>query len=280
MTDALRIRPCGHSRWASTGLIALACSVQLVSASSAVFGQAAPSPAPPAVASPGAPAAPAPGFGEPGGNWTLSKAAPPGSEPPATDPRDITGIWATINVDRYAEFVVKPEFVGKTPPPGKYGFAVPSLESRRCIPSQKLQGSPYPMEILQTPGLITIIQEENRRTRWIYLDRPQTQHPTPSHFGHSVGHWEGDTLVVDTIGLKGDQDFALQGSPDIHIVERMRKIDAGKVLEDQVTYYNDKYWSRPGTYRVRYNWRPDLHLMEYSCEEFSNAYGKGYDSLR
>jgi hypothetical protein len=210
----------------------------------------------------------------------MSRRAPEGSEPPSPDAHNLTGVWTTVNSDQFVPFVVAPEFKGRTQEPGSTGFAVPSVETRECKPSSKFGGISYPMEIVQTPGMLTLIQEEHRRTRRIYMDRKSPANPKPAYYGSSVGHWEGDTLVVETTGLKGEQEFSIKATPTLHIVERIRKIENGTRLEVLLTYTNGKYWAKPGTYRVRYNWRPDAHLFEYACEQFSDAFSRGYDSIR
>ncbi|MGC3982443.1 MAG: hypothetical protein QM808_14430 [Steroidobacteraceae bacterium] len=209
------------------------------------------------------------------------KKAPAGSEPPSTDPHDFAGVWMSELVQQQVVPTVKPELVGKVQTPQPSGFATPNIESRKCHPSPYFQGtSSYPMQIVQTDKQINFIFEENRRTRRIYIDGKLPKNPTPSHFGHSVGHWEGDTLVVETVGLKHAIDYQLVGDPNIRVVEKMKKVDEGSALDIEVTYYNDKQWATPGTMHVRYQWRPDLSLMEVICEEFSDNFGRGYDTLR
>jgi len=210
---------------------------------------------------------------------SMTRTAPEGSELPSPDPRNITGVWTLVRADEYQPFTVKPEFVGVSPEPGPAGFAVPSLDSRKCKPNSKFEGISYPMEIIQTPGRVTLVQEEHRRIRRIYLDGELPDNPEPRYYGHSVGHWDGDTLVVETVGLEGELPFSLTGTPDIRVSERIRKTEEGRILEFQVTL-DSEMWQTPGSFRVRYNWRPDAHLLEYACEEFSDPFGVGYDSLR
>lgn len=209
------------------------------------------------------------------------KKAPRGSAPPSTDPHDFAGVWMSELRQEQVVPTVKPELVGKVQTPKASGFATPNIGSRECHPSPYFQGtSSYPMQIVQTDSQINFIFEENRRFRRIYIDGKQPKHPTPAYFGHSVGHWEGDTLVVETIGLKNTVDYQITATPNLRVVEKMRKVDDGSALDIEVTYYNDKEWATPGTMHVRYQWRPDLSLLEVICEEYSDAFGRGYDSLR
>ena len=85
-----------------------------------------------------------------------------------------------------------------------------------------------------------------------------------------MGHWEGDTLVVDTVGVDDrtwiDEQGIIHG-PDMHVTERIRKIDNNQTIEDLITVTDPKYFTRPWTYRNTYKWRPDVRLTEYFCEE-------------
>lgn len=229
----------------------------------------------------GPPPAAAGGASDAPQSFTRVRKAPAGSAPPSKDPHDFAGVWMSELQQQQVVPTVKPELIGKVQIPKASGFATPNIESRKCHPSPYFQGtSSYPMQIVQTDKQINFIFEENRRLRRIYIDGKQPKNPVPAYFGHSVGHWEGDTLVVETIGLKNTVDYLLTATPDIRVVEKMRKVDDGSALEIQVTYYNDKEWATPGTMFVRYQWRPDLSLMEVICEEYSDVFGRGYDTLR
>jgi hypothetical protein len=90
-------------------------------------------------------------------------------------------------------------------------------------------------QILQTPAEIVIVYQDNQQARHIYLDRPHSNPVAPSWYGESVGHFEGDTLVVDTVGFTGKPQATVDrhGVPHtraLHVVERFRVIDA--VTED------------------------------------------------
>ena len=127
----------------------------------------------------------------------------------------------------------------------------------------------YPLEILQTPGRVTVIEEAFSQTRRVYLDEPQGKigDVEPGYYGHSVGHWDGDTLVVDTIGLKqsvpGYRD--IPHSDEERIVERIRLIDPD-ILEDQMTVEDPKVLERPWSFRFVYRRMKGYHMLEYVCE--------------
>lgn len=218
----------------------------------------------------------------PGEERSMTRTAPPGSEPPPSDARDFSGVWTVRGTSNNVLYELKPEWVGKLPAPENSSFSVRNIGSRQCHPTAYFGQmiSVYPILITQTDTQVNFLFEENRRTRRIYIGQSLPRNPKPAYFGHSVGHWEGDTLVVETTGTRGLVDFMQVDQPALRIVERMHKVDAGRVLQSDVTYYDDQHWARPGTFTVKYNWRPDLSLFEVVCEEFSDAYGRGYDSLR
>ena len=95
-------------------------------------------------------------------------------------------------------------------------------------------GGPDPLVFLQTPRQIWIAWREDNQTRRIYMDVPHSVSPKPSWYGESVGHYEGDTLVVDTIGLNEKTVVDVYRTPHsekLHVVERWRMIDGGKMLQ-------------------------------------------------
>ena len=108
----------------------------------------------------------------------------------------------------------------------------------------RLLASPYPFEIIQTPGQTTIIYELNHAIRVVAMDKPLPKDeeliPYPYYDGHSVGHWEGDTLVVETAGFNDKTFLDATGAPHsdaMKTVERIRKTGA-KQLEDVVTVHD------------------------------------------
>ncbi|HEY4030485.1 MAG TPA: hypothetical protein VGM25_09100 [Caulobacteraceae bacterium] len=147
--------------------------------------------------------------------------------------------------------------------------------STLCLPSgmPKVMTAPYPIEVVTQPRQVIILHEIQHLMRFIYLNE---QHPSgddlnPTYAGHSVGHWEGDTLVVDTVATTGGLTTLDQAdrpkSGDMHLVEHIRKIDGGKKLEDLVTFDDPKVYTKPWTARLLYDWRPDIRFIEYICEE-------------
>ncbi len=130
--------------------------------------------------------------------------------------------------------------------------------------------SPYPSEILFTPGRVTIIYEYMSQVRRIRTDG--SKHPAdldPSYNGDSIGHWEGQTLVVDTVGLRGDTMYENTGLPHsdaLHLVERIHL--AGKnELVDEMTFTDPKAMTKPWKADWHYKRHSDWQFIDYVCEE-------------
>ncbi len=124
------------------------------------------------------------------------------------------------------------------------------------VPGFLVMGRVNPMYIVQGPKEVVLINEGGPEVRHIYLNVPHAAHPNISPYGDSVGHYEGDTLVVDTIGLSADtyiDNYRTPHTAQEHVVERYRLIDGGKTLqvdlrvEDPGTF--NMAWSARQTYR-------------------------------
>jgi hypothetical protein len=142
----------------------------------------------------------------------------------------------------------------------------------------------FPMEVLETPGQITIIQEAYNQVRRIYFDDelPAAEDAEPRFAGHSVGHWEGDTLVVDTVGIKEYVEFQnVPHSNLMRINERLRLVGDDYMI-NEVTIVDPEYLTAPWTWSWAYRRWPDYKIQEYVCE--NNRYYQdpdlGYQRLR
>jgi hypothetical protein len=95
-----------------------------------------------------------------------------------------------------------------------------------------------PFFFMQTPKLVLIVSETDRFARHIYLNAPHSADLKPSYYGESVGHYQGDTLVIDTIGMNTKtfaDNFRTPHTEKLHVVERLRLVQGGKKLEIHVT---------------------------------------------
>jgi hypothetical protein len=141
-----------------------------------------------------------------------------------------------------------------------------------CVPSG-LPGSmlqPYPIEILFTPGRVTIVIETYSLVRRIYTDgRALPADPDPSYQGSSVGKWDGDTLVVETVGILPETSplNGITGHSDkLKITERIRLTEPD-MLEIQTTREDPEVFTEPYTTTARYQRHRDWEIMEYVCAQ-------------
>ena len=127
----------------------------------------------------------------------------------------------------------------------------------------------FPKKIVQTPTLIIVLGED-LSYRQIFLDgRTLPKDPSPSFMGYSVGRWEGDTLVVDTIGFKDRTWLDWAGHPHsekLHLTERWRRLDFGRI-DIQETFTDPDVYSQPFNAKVTGTLIPDTDLLEYVCAE-------------
>ena len=138
----------------------------------------------------------------------------------------------------------------------------------------------FPMEIFQVPGRVLIVHEFGHFIRQIWTDgRAHPKDPNPSWMGDSIGKWEGDTLVVDTIGFNDKTWIDQVGHPhsdQLHLVERMKRI-APDMLEIDFTFDDPKAYTHPWTGTKKFKLHPDWQISEYVCEE--NFDNKAIDEI-
>ena len=142
-----------------------------------------------------------------------------------------------------------------------------------CLPSgmPTIMSQPYPLQILYGPREVTIDIEAFMQVRHIYTDdRPHPDSPDPTFNGDSIGHWEGATLVVDTVGFVDDTplsfDWGMQHSPKMHILERFR-LTSPDTLEVQTRIEDPDALTQPWTSTRTFKRHADWRIAEYICEE-------------
>ena len=140
-----------------------------------------------------------------------------------------------------------------------------------CLPAGVPRMTPYPWRIVQQPTHIFFLFEGNIHSyRQIFMDgRKHPDDPDPTWYGHSVGRWDGDTLVVDTVGFNDKFWFDFAGHPHtekLHIVERFRRPDFSH-LELEATIDDPGAYTKPFTMYGRVALSPNGEIMEYVCNE-------------
>lgn len=138
------------------------------------------------------------------------------------------------------------------------------------VPRASISGVPF--EIIQSSNRLAFLYE--LMTSWRSVPTDGSPHPAniePSYFGNGVGHWEGDTLVIDIIGFKDTKtwidDDAHPHSAQMHVIERWRRPDFDH-LQHETWVEDPVYYTKPWTYkRVFTHMKPGQQPMEYSCDE-------------
>lgn len=212
---------------------------------------------------------------------------------------DWSGVWTPVISDQFAQ--------EKTNPPP---WTPQVAKQMQHMYAEEEAGRPFPVidhcfptgmpswmlithnafEILFTPGRVTILGEgDGNRLRRIYTDgRPHPADPDPSFHGHSIGHWEGDTLVVDTVGLLPQAYLAVSeavGVPnngDMHIVERLHLQGPDTLIDDLQIAANKVLSKTWNTTRKYYRQRArKFDIVEGVCEQgtFGEAVDKDGNSI-
>jgi hypothetical protein len=155
---------------------------------------------------------------------------------------------------------------------------VPYITRERCwpagVPGFTVYTRVQPIHFYQTKKEITIINELNTQIRHIYMDVPHTKNPGHTWYGESVGHYEGDELVVDTIGLNDKtyvDNYRTPHTDQIHVVERWKVIEGGNILQATVTVEDPGAFNMPWTGVQRWK-RIARPLEEYLCEPSNDGY--------
>ncbi len=154
--------------------------------------------------------------------------------------------------------------------------SVTDAARKYCVPDglPRVLATPYPFEIIQAPpGQITIIYELNHQIRVIRMDKPLPGEKElisfPFYNGHSVGHFDDDTLMVESAGFNEKTFVDATGAPhtdEMRTVERIRKISPTR-LEIVITVHDPQYYTRDWQARFVYNQRNDVRLEDYLCGE-------------
>jgi len=218
-------------------------------------------------------------FGTPGDDpFTVLKLmrakgpAPAGPAPKTADGKpDLSGVWTPIpGGEPYA-------------PPQVLPWAAALMKQRmetnskdfpanRCLPNGPVPlAFPYPFKFIQAPSIIVMLWEfDTPGHRQIFMDgRGHPRDLNPTWMGHSIGKWEGDTLVIDSSGFNDQSWLTLSGLPhteQLHVIERVRRPDFGH-LEIDITVEDSGTFSAPWKRRARAALAPNDEIMEYLCSE-------------
>lgn len=141
-----------------------------------------------------------------------------------------------------------------------------------CRPAgvPRVNAVPLPFKIVQTPDLVVILYEENTVFRQVFLDgREPVEDAVPRYMGYSTGRWDGDALVVDTVGFHDRYWLDGMGHPNserLHVIERFRRPTAGH-LEIEITIDDPGAYAKPFSYTLKATALADEDLLEYFCTD-------------
>jgi hypothetical protein len=228
----------------------------------------------------GSPAA----VGLPGATGAPAKSMPGPKELPSSDPRDFNGFWKSVflptkgppsaspfalsgvptlpetqaEIDKIAELI-------------KAGHPVATIStSCRAVGAESTLFNLFVTAVVQTPNDLYVMFEEPLQIRKIRLNGTHSKHVELTYRGDSVGHWEGNALVVDTIGFNGIGELDEAGLPvgkQLHTVERITKSADGKTLDFEITLADPEHYSQPFTVHRRWVWADDEQQTENDCAE-------------
>ena len=145
----------------------------------------------------------------------------------------------------------------------------------RCAPpgGPRQFAVPFGLQIVQVPHMqktFILSGGSTRPWREIHMDgRGHPEYVNPSYFGHSVGHWEGDTLVVDTIGFNERFWIHREGYPhteSLHLIERISRPNIG-TLRYEITLDDPEAYTAPWSAVWTKTWEPDVEFIEYFCQD-------------
>jgi hypothetical protein len=144
-------------------------------------------------------------------------------------------------------------------------------QAANCVPNGMpgIMRLPYPIEFTYSPGRVNILIETYSEIRRIYVDgRPLPEDPDPFFNGHSVGHWEGDTLVIDTIGISPMVSVVtgLHATENTRFRERITRVAADRMV-DEITITDPALFAEPYVMVQNYTLQPDWEMREYVCQE-------------
>jgi hypothetical protein len=142
----------------------------------------------------------------------------------------------------------------------------------RCLPAgvPRLDAYTHPYKIIQTPELLVILYEAATTFRQVFLDgRRQPADPQPTWMGYSIGRWDGDVLVVETMGFNDQTWLDGSGHPhsaEMRLTERFKRRDIGR-MDIEVEINDPKAYTKPLVYVQPQTLLPDTDLLEYVCAE-------------
>jgi hypothetical protein len=194
---------------------------------------------------------------------------------PAATP-DLSGVWQLIGDGRLRTSAGEPPRF-QAPAAAEHARrnaarrdAAARGDLRQCVPDgvPELMYQRAPFQLLQTATLLLFVHQANHLPRFVYMNTTRPADPDPAHLGHSIGQWDGDTLVIDTAGFRDKSLPGFLGLPHsaaLHVVERLTLSADGSVLQDAMTIDDPATYRQPWQAVVRFRRHQQLRLEEDLC---------------
>ncbi|HWF08180.1 MAG TPA: hypothetical protein VG297_06940 [Bryobacteraceae bacterium] len=199
----------------------------------------------------------------------------PGPVPKKDGHVDLSGVWGYSG---YTSDIAKDYDVGEVPMTPRADKFFKEAQANqgiydpeaRCLPTGVPRRDPYPMKLIQEKDFIAILFEGSMHSyRQIYMNRQHPKDLNPTWYGDSIGRWDGDTLVVDTIGFNGKTWLDLAGHPtsdQLHVTERYTRPQLGELQLD-ITIEDPVNYTRPWNVTEKMPLMVGEDLLEYVCAE-------------
>jgi len=147
-----------------------------------------------------------------------------------------------------------------------------------CMPFGLMRSvnAPYPFQIMQSDKYVALLFEQSTWFHIVPFKSDHSKEPNPTWFGESIAKWDGDTLVIDTIGFNGFTRLDTKGNPHsdkLHLVQTLTRTDAGHIAYT-VTVEDPVYYTKPFTNARTFN-LANTEILEYSCEENNRSLWEG-----
>ncbi len=216
-------------------------------------------------------------------------AAKPAAAPGPAPEHDLSGVWnmhSTPAQRKYtgSTYTAQPpemtawateKYMSEKPSNGPRTHSLKETDDpvlKLCLPpgTPRIYLQPFPFQIVQTPKEILMLFEYDHTIRQIFMDgRPHPEDLTPTYMGHSIGKWEDNTLVVDTVGFNERTWLDRDGHPhsdQLHVIERFHRTDSDNMTID-ITMEDPKALVKPWISQLNFQLRPGWDIMELACTD-------------
>jgi hypothetical protein len=205
----------------------------------------------------------------------------PGYEP-NNDPKDFTGVWRNVPLPGAPRFALAPGIKLNEKAAAQNAATLARMKASKatsiatphvmCRPTGANQAMfPIaPVYVLQNgKKMVFVVTDEIRNVRTVYLNAKHPKKLRPTYGGHSVAHWEGNTLVIDTVGYNGRGQLIVGSlhSDRFHLVERISKSADGRALEIDAMFEDPETMAEPVRVKKRWEWISGQQPLEFDCEE-------------